>query len=476
MASPPPPSKSSTHGSAPVPPLAWTQTTSSPVVRDDMLQSVGNEEASSNRGQKRKAHDALSSSANEQDAQCMILELPGEVMTLIVSFQAHKDQISVATTCSDLLKAVEAFSERALEEMSRAADDTWEARIAEQSSIITEMPKPLELPHRYLIWKALRTHLYTLGGSGDCTGLHALPHENRLVSSGGDCIGCLWDLSTKQSVTIFDRSGLMTEHDECFVCGDHVVASFEGDIYVYSLNGDLIYLVEAPWECEYLQSLAVGQEKVFFKYITCGEDSISQLDLVTGNLRRSVITCELGEFSKKFDMFVCGDVLVVLRDCIVNFENDDESTEHLSGIYVFDLSDFSQKHFFHGEYHSMAKAFDDPTTIVAATRRTIDVLALEDGHLSRRLSIPRSQSSTCWYGSNDILLVYNSLAFVHKGRRDNTIKVYNIKDGELVHTYNLSACAVRAATDGRELFFGFNSLAEGGDNGPFIRAFRLLAN
>lgn len=73
----------------------------------------------------------------------MLLTLPEDVLRIIMSFQAHKDRISMATTCSDLLKAVESFSERALVKIRQNdADDTFMAQISDQSSIVKEMQKP----------------------------------------------------------------------------------------------------------------------------------------------------------------------------------------------------------------------------------------------------------------------------------------------------------------------------------------------
>lgn len=400
----------------------------------------------------------------------MILELPEDAMSIIMTFQAHKDRISLATTCSDLLKAVEAFSERTVENIGANADESFETRIADQSSIVTDMPKPVHLPHRYLLWSALRTHLYTLGDSRRthvCLGLHTLPAG--LISSGGDNMIHLWDLSTKQSVEIFDGSSLVEEHGELLVCGEQVISSFGADIRVFSQGGDPIYTVDAPEGFDYIHSMALSQQKVFFTYVY-DEDSIWELDLVTRRVRKRV-TWEGGDMADAFDFMVCDNMLIVLYAYV--YDDHGERANHRDGIYVFDLDDFSQKHVFHGDYHSIAKAGDASSTVVAARDCHIDVFTLKDGCLLRHLTFSRSAISVQRHYI-DILLVYQSRAYVQNGERANKrIQVYNILSGELVRTFDSSAAVIAASTNGRELFFGYNTYTNGGDRGPTIRAFRL---
>lgn len=96
-----------------------------------------NASESNNRGFKRQAR--------ELSLVCILLEIPEEVLMQILSLQAHKDRLSVAITCSDILKKVEVFCQRTLGELKKRADETWEARI--QTSIQTAIPPEL-LPRR----------------------------------------------------------------------------------------------------------------------------------------------------------------------------------------------------------------------------------------------------------------------------------------------------------------------------------------
>ena len=104
----------------------------------------------------------------QQDPHANCWSFPGIILPCLI-LSDEKDLFSLSTVCSSLLKAVEAFSNVALEEIKtkHKVDDTWEARIRDQSSIETDMERPLELPTRYLLWKARRTHLYTFGKSGN---------------------------------------------------------------------------------------------------------------------------------------------------------------------------------------------------------------------------------------------------------------------------------------------------------------------
>jgi len=177
-----------------------------------------------------------------------------------------------------------------------------------------------------------------------------------------------------------------------------------------------------------------------------------------------------GEHAAKLDLLVCDNVLLVLRAEV--FGKYYSPTGHRDGIYVFDLEDFTQKHFLEGDYHSIAKASDGSGTVLAARGRYIDVLVLEDGRLSRTSYFHRQHRPIERNRARDILLLFQSLAYVHHGR-NNTIEVYNILTGELVRAFDPSAAVTWASTNGRELFLGVSAERHGGDYGPTIRAFLL---
>lgn len=107
----------------------------------------------------------------------------------------------------------------------------------------------------------------------------------------------------------------------------------------------------------------------------------------------------------------------------------------------------------------MAKAVDDPGTAVAAIGNSIEVLKLKNGHLSRHYIFSRPHSRIACR-PHDILLVHEWFFYVQNGDRySNMIEVYNTLNGELVQTIYLSAHAIGASTNGREILFGFKILA-----------------
>ena len=209
---------------------------------NDASQSLKDEETSENRGLKRKAREL--SPPNEKEEPCMFAELPGDVLSLILLYLVHKDRLSVALTCKDSLKKVESFSEQKWRELLPKADTTWEARIRDESRIETENPKPLVLPHRYLLWKAHRTHLYSLDAPGEndqaekMLSLDILPDGSLMACQSGQGshdVSLKWDLSTRQLIA----SAQLGKGDEEEV---HVM------MYRFTKNSSLSNII-ASFEC-----------------------------------------------------------------------------------------------------------------------------------------------------------------------------------------------------------------------------------
>lgn len=105
--------------------------------------------------------------ANEQESRCMIVELPQEVLSIITSFQYHKDRIFLSEVCPELWQAVELFSEKKLE------DSKYETQLGDahrrpifnrnRNAKATRAPPPVpavegSLFASFTLWVVRRTH------------------------------------------------------------------------------------------------------------------------------------------------------------------------------------------------------------------------------------------------------------------------------------------------------------------------------
>jgi len=242
------------------------------------------------------------------------------------------------------------------------------------------------------------------------------------------------------------------------------VASWpEGNLYVFTLDGEQVHstTVEYDLEC----SPAVGHQKFF--YAAYAEGNISYLDLITGTVRENVVRWDDApdEDVDPFELVVCGDMLVVLRGLSdARFDDNEPPVERpCDGIYVFDLGDYSQKHFFQGSYRTLIKATDDENTVLAIRGCNVEVLTLSGGYLSCTHSFTLPGKG---YGMR---LVFQSHAYVSlRGRR---IGVFNIFNGRLVRTIDVTYGLLgQASTNGRELFFAG---AQNHMQGPVVYAHSL---
>lgn len=408
-------------------------------------------ESNNNRGLKRKAGDALMSNSDER---CMFSELPEEVLCHIMSFQAHKDRFPLAAVCSYLRNGVEAFSKRKLEEIKAKADATWEERVHDYTFIETDRTEPVELPHRYLLSKSYQTYLYTLGDPGEqffTKGVHVLPGGERLVTrvtDGSNWFCDTWDLPTRRCIKRFHiASGPAARVHGILQCGDKIVSAVDESVLVCNDDREIVHQVNAPHPPRTFKLHAVYRQKVLFTYVG-DNNSISCLDLATGSIHSGVITWEERLSVRSFGLLVSGDMLLV--HCQSDAEDRDNKSRNVDGIYVFDLQDYSQKHFFPGGYHSLAVASDEPIIIAAARNYCIDIFELRDEKVSRTKTFNRSEGNVLM-ASNDILLLTRSRVYV---RGKWKVQVYSILNGELLHTFDLPASVTQASTNGRELFFG----------------------
>ena len=183
----------------------------------------------------------------------------------------------------------------------------------------------------------------------------------------------MWDLKTQRSVLIFGRSNLEDDELRDFrytSVGEWIVGQFRRSIRVLSRDGhDVLRITTAVQEDLCLSNIVVDQQKIMFTHKGDYDDSISQIDIVTGTVQERVVTFDKGE-AQDFELVVWKNVLLVVRGDVWNGdvwnENYEEPVDHMDGIYAFDLHDFSQKHFLQGSYQSITKGSDGSDTVVAA--------------------------------------------------------------------------------------------------------------
>jgi len=113
--------------------------------------------------------------------------LPSGAIQRLEDFQSRKERASLRLTSRSFCDEVEIFCKKALSRLKtkHRVDDTFDDRIRVQTELETTRSKPLHLPFFYLIWKAMRTHLYTLespqGNISCCDDLRLFETEDRIA-------------------------------------------------------------------------------------------------------------------------------------------------------------------------------------------------------------------------------------------------------------------------------------------------------
>lgn len=440
-------------------------------------QALKDEKSSENRSLKRKAREL--SPPSEKAEPCMFAELPGDIISLILLYIVHKDRLSVATTGQDSLKRVESFSEQKWHELLPKADTTWEARIRDESQIETENPMPLVLPHRYLLWKAHRTHMYSLDAPGEddqaekMLSLDILPDGSLMAcqsSEGSFDVSQIWNLSKRQllaSAQLEKGDEEVTFHVQ--VCEEFIIVEYYRCFRVFTLDGKLLHHVATSGESHVIQTTAAGQKGVYF--VTSHEGGvfgdISRLDLAEGTVTHYSVTNQ-GR-SMNYSLIVLGNALI-FRCCNVPESRNDPIA---NGIYVYDIDEAyspQQKQYLCGEYDSLTQASDAPSIIVAAGRSHIDVFKLENGKLicTTTLAIPLNLMSLAVLHVTKSQLVlgsnYTNDDLDTSIERD--IRVYSLLNGELLRALGLQGRSVGrvVTTNGCTLFIGYNSIGSNRDD------------
>ncbi len=364
------------------------------------------------------------------------------------------------------------------------ADSTWEARIRDESRIETENPKPLALPHRYLLWKAHRTYLYALETTPEenddqtetILSLDILPDESIMACQSGHQwshdVSQRWGLSTKQLIgsAQLEKGQDIEGTYAVQVYEEFIVVEYYSVFRVFSLHGKLLHHVDTGGEYV-IKALKLGQNGVFF--ISSQEDEtfdeISCLEMATGTLQHHLVKYQ--GHMMNYSLIVSGNTLLVRCE-------EDSHDSRTNGILVYGIHEkcrCSQEQFFRGDYGSLAQASDDPSTIIAAGNIHIDVFKLENGTLSRAttLAIPHNLMSF------PILHVTKSLVVLGMGYGNDSTEIdtleYSLLNGELLRSFGRRECRVgRVATsNGNHLFVGYDSRDTFRDEDTSVKAYCL---
>ena len=445
---------------------------------------------------KRKRAD--SSTYEEEDANPagdplrLLANLPSNAIQHVLSFPAHRDRLSLAATCTDMRDEVEVYSKSTLANFKKnhRVDETFAARIRDQSSIATTRSKPVDLPFRYLLWVCKKTHLYKLGEPSQrdvsmCCSLALSPSGDRILIAeeerrgrmidGGRGIVSVVDLSTKQRIlTIEHGLDRIDDMRRVFYFGDLIVSCSWCVIRVWnSETGELKFehrpeseIVADTWKPQNRGLLYMSViDKVHWLNIQTG-------DLVTHSLPAAIRRkfAELGDF----EILVCNDKWLVLN--IDGWSNDGE---HHSEIFLIDLSDHSIKQVIKGHtYSQLVQSSDCSMTIYGfhADDSLVDVFEVVDGCLSQCFSFQVSVENHL-----QILTVSQSHFVARFRGGDQCLGIFNAETGKLKKRLVPSpqqrwySTPVLVSETRQEVFVGlYTERADnGGDIAPTVLAYSL---
>ena len=374
-------------------------------------------------------------------------KFPSNVVHHILKFSGNLDRLSLAATSKGMLNEVEVYSKSALARFKtkHGVDETFDARIHDQSNIVTTRSKPVELPSRYLLWASKRTYLYKLGEPRQgcvlhCRSLALSPSGNRiLIAENGIARDHFAAVSPRNNVHVVDlptkQRLCMILHEEntggparVFWFGDLIVTCSSSSIRVWSETGQLKHehhagtLLYKQWK----------QHPKGVMYIS-GRDKLQCLDVQTGVL----VTHSLSEITgrqvtgpvterKVFEIVAICDGKWLILNVRRGLRDDDKS--YLSEIFSIDISNYSIKQQIKGrfDFDWLVQAADSPSMIYGSNDEDllVDVFEIVDGRLSQLSSFQVT------VGISKILAVYES-NIVAKLQGGHKLGVFNAENGKL---------------------------------------------
>jgi len=169
---------------------------------------------------------------------------------LVASFLSFRDRLRLVLTCQSARDGLEEYSKNALAKIqsTHGVDATFGARLHNNETQAHAAVPPLTC-FRYLLWKALRTHLYKIvgnndraGGGGDFDGDDPRPCSLLCLSKDRMAILNLegrveiWNVKTKQRLQTLDQRNLAAPR--LYLVDDRLVSCCFGRICVWAENNE----------------------------------------------------------------------------------------------------------------------------------------------------------------------------------------------------------------------------------------------
>jgi len=423
----------------------------------------------------------------------LLADLPSGAIQNLLDLQNHQERASLRLTCRGMRQEVEIFCKYSMVrlKMKHQVDNAFDDRIRDQTDLETSRNKPVILPFFYLLWKAMKTHLYTLaspernGLDSICYNLRLSESEDRIVVTSGEVLDRkvqLWDLNSKQLLRVI---GARNSYDQILI-GDSVVICPDGEetddggydedshtIRVHSQgDGSLLNEYHIPNAEDYranrlyLNWISRGDKILFF---TMSITQIHAFDARNGMFRMNLLTEEKDDEYSTTDAVVteCGGLVVTTFPCLMNPRVPPE-------IHVLDLDDYSTRCVFRGEQYRWASPEYDSSlepyplrgskkVLFFRRESNPEVLDVTDGTLSRDhpYSFPEKPKSIVPVSPQQFLAINDSR---------QTTTIYNaetgVKERLLDHAQDTTASLCVVSKSRQEVFLGLN-------DGPTIAAYCL---
>lgn len=398
----------------------------------------------------------------------------------IFAFLTRNDRLNLTETCSSLRNAVESYSKRNFQAIFdiHQVDDNFVDHITAQGHLQTSRRRPLILPYRYMLYKAMNSYLYKLQNvdndgaqwviqarlSGDGT---------RLVTMLRNGLVQVWDLLTKECVQTIqhdfwngdDPVGFILQDNRIILRGDNHVVSWDMQTgclcFVTSLENDSFREDNNIVSISRNKSLVLGNA-----------EGVKTIDTDSGDvLVGELLSWPPPEYGLDGDaktwlrsnVFVCHDNWFVFAAWWVDLP---DRGGRAAGIFVFSLKDFqlvSHNPVPFQRYNGLSQSTDDPGTFVAAGNGNVDVYTVNtDGLLQLRntFTIPVSD-----HGGGPLFATASHVYLrgsyqLNIGRK---VDVYDIDTGRLQRCLVCPCqmvCALTIWKDGNEIILGLaNGLA-----------------